>query len=297
MKESRIYGFVVIGITYILAIIIGMIAFNLLTDFNVYIRLLFADVIATVFVWLVGILFKNASVYDPYWSVQPLVILWGLTFLYGSFDFSVGLLLLAVTFWGVRLTINWGRTFKNLNIQDWRYDNFKRRYPHLFPVISLLGIHLFPTVIVYLVILPGIAMIVSSGQGSVNLVTLLGFAISLLATGIQSMSDHQMHQFRREREDGNELIRKGLWKNARHPNYLGEILMWWGVYIMMVSLLPRDWMLGVGALANTLMFLIVSIPMADRRNKEKPGFDQYMKETRSLIPIKKYKGREIEEEK
>ncbi|MCL2462774.1 MAG: DUF1295 domain-containing protein, partial [Defluviitaleaceae bacterium] len=77
------------------------------------------------------------------------------------------------------------------------------------------------------------------------------------------------------------------WKYARHPNYLGEIMMWWGVYIIMLSAAPGAWPLGAGALANTLMFLFASIPMADRRNRaERPGFEEYYKETNSLLPFK-----------
>ena len=76
----------------------------------------------------------------------------------------------------------------------------------------------------------------------------------------------------------------GLWKRARHPNYLGEILMWWGVGLSVVSAAPKYWYMLAGALVNTLMFLFVSIPMADKRQSQKPGFDEYMQETRMLIP-------------
>jgi hypothetical protein len=71
-------------------------------------------------------------------------------------------------------------------------------------------------------------------------------------------------------------------------NYLGEILMWWGVYIIMLSSSPRMWFLGAGALVNTFMFLFVSIPLADKRNRKlRPGFAEYARETRRLLPFKK----------
>lgn len=64
--------------------------------------------------------------------------------------------------------------------------------------------------------------------------------------------------------------------------------MWWGVYIAMVFALPGQWYLGVGALANTLLFLIVSIPMADARYKKtRPGYEAYKQETRMLLPFPK----------
>ena len=82
-------------------------------------------------------------------------------------------------------------------------------------------------------------------------------------------------------------IRAGLWKYSRHPNYLGEILMWWGVDLAVVAAATNVWYLAAGALANTLLFFVVSIPMADKRQSRKEGFDAYKKQTRMLLPIKK----------
>ena len=95
----------------------------------------------------------------------------------------------------------------------------------------------------------------------------------------------QMQKYRKSGEHG--LIRTGLWKNARHPNYLGEILMWWGIAIQAVSVMTSRWWLIAGALANTVMFFTVSIPMADKRQSAKPGYAEYKAATRSLLPIPK----------
>ena len=92
-----------------------------------------------------------------------------------------------------------------------------------------------------------------------------------------------MQKFRKSGQHG--LIRTGLWKYARHPNYLGEMLMWWGVAIQAVSVLPEFWWLAAGALANTVMFFTVSIPMADKRQSYKPGYSEYKAQTRSLLPL------------
>ncbi len=62
--------------------------------------------------------------------------------------------------------------------------------------------------------------------------------------------------------------------------------MWWGVYVIMLSALPQQWYLGFGALANTLMFAFVSIPLADKRNSAmRPGFDEYRRSTNALLPF------------
>ena len=94
-----------------------------------------------------------------------------------------------------------------------------------------------------------------------------------------------MHKFRKNKKSN--FIRAGLWKYSRHPNYLGEILMWCGVGLSVFILDLNYWFLLAGALANTILFLSVSIPMADKRQSRKEGFSEYKKQTRMLLPIKK----------
>ena len=313
MKDSKIAGLLVILIVYTFAIIFGINVFLALTNTllphsHIFLRILIADVAATIFVFLCGVVLKNTSVYDPYWSVAPIVILTGIAFYVGFLRLGLvaSLLLYAVWFWGIRLTINWAYTFKNLSTQDWRYDMFKQKFPRIYQLISFCGINMMPTLVVYLCLLPGIMLIqenifrfciepggsIAGGAGLMftsRAHVYIGFAICIIATLIQLASDIQMHRFRRKNTENNLIIRHGLWKHSRHPNYLGEILMWWGVYVMMLSLLPHMWYLGIGALVNTLMFLFISIPMADKRNRTiRDGFDEYYRETNSLMPFRKF---------
>ena len=285
MKTSRLVGFAIIAAIYVVACAIGAVLFFVLQDLHIFWRVLIGDAGATIFVFLAGVVLKNASVYDPYWSVAPLVILTGVTIYFGRIDPGIILLLLAVWFWGVRLTCNWAYTFVNLGKQDWRYDHFKKKFPRIFQLVSFCGINMFPTLVVYVCLLPGIVFIHDS---AFNAVTALGFIICIASAVLQLFADLQMHRFRRENTDGSRIIRTGLWKHSRHPNYLGEITMWWGVYIIMLSASPGLWVLGFGPLVNTVMFLVVSIPLADMRNRTiRDGFDDYVKATRSLLPLKK----------
>jgi len=285
MRTKKLPGLLLILIVYIIAVVIGALVFNALWREHLLLRIILADVCATTFVYLSGVILKNTTVYDPYWSVAPMVILSGLVFYFGKINAGIILLLLAVFYWGIRLTANWAYTFRNLDTQDWRYDMFKKRFPRLFQLISYLGINMFPTIVVYLAILPAVYFIETS---TINVITVLGFIICAGSATIQLFADNQMHRFKKTNTDSALIIRTGLWKYSRHPNYLGEITMWWGVYIMMLSSLPNLWYFGIGAIVNTLMFLFISIPMADNRNKTiRKDFDQYKKETRNLLPLKK----------
>lgn len=281
-KESRAAGYAAIFVTYAFAISYGVAAYlNLPLDFRL--SLLIADVTATVVTFIFSVMFKNASVYDPYWSVQPLVIAIAFAATAPALKGAQILALIAISLWSVRLTANWAYTFKGLAYEDWRYVMLAAKTGRLYPAVNFFGIHLVPTLIVYACTLPAV-YILRLGL-PFNAGSAVFFALSLGAVILQGAADVQMHAFKKR--GGKGFIRTGLWKYCRHPNYLGEILFWWGIALMAVCSSPKFWYLPAGALANTLMFLFISIPLAEKKQALKPGYAQYKAETRMLLPIKK----------
>ncbi|MBQ8374862.1 MAG: DUF1295 domain-containing protein [Clostridia bacterium] len=280
-KYSRSASFLIVTLVYLLAIASGVGVYWVL-PFDFWLNLLIADIAATIVTFIFSVIFANASVYDPYWSVQPPVIL--IAFAIGKpLTVARVFMLIAVCFWGVRLTANWAYTFHGLNHQDWRYTMLKEKTGAFYPLINFLGIHLVPTLVVYGCVLP--AVFLFETQTGWNAGSVLFFLVSIGATTLQAVADIQMQRFRKHASA--PFIRDGVWKYSRHPNYLGEILMWWGVALAAISVLPTHWYLCAGALANTLLFAFVSIPMAERRQSQKEGFEEYKRQTRILLPIVK----------
>ena len=281
LKQSRVASFAVVTVVYIVAATVGVVVYRAV-HFDWWVSLLIADIAATVATFIFSLIFKNASVYDPYWSVQPPIIL--IAFSMGKQLTVLGILLIVVvSFWAIRLTSNWAYTFSGLDHQDWRYTMLHETTGAFYPVINFVGIHLVPTLVVYGCTLPAVFAI--RQELSANFASVLCLCLSLGAAMMQGIADVEMHRFRKHR-DG-VFIRCGLWKYSRHPNYLGEILMWWGVGLAVVAAAPEAWYLVAGAVANTVLFFAVSIPMADARQSRKDGFDTYKKQTRMLLPIKK----------
>ncbi len=282
MKQSRVASFIAVTLIYIVATVAGIVVYRAF-DLPWWLSLLIADVAATIVTFIFSVIFGNASVYDPYWSVQPPVILAAFAIGKELTALSV-LLLVAVSIWAIRLTANWAYTFGNLNHQDWRYTMLKEKTGIFYPIINFIGIHMVPTLVVYGCILPAVYAVINGVTANVGSIIFL--CVSLCATTIQGIADYEMHQFRKNRTGA--FIRTGLWKYSRHPNYLGEILMWWGVALSVICATPNAWYLAAGALANTVLFFAVSIPMADGRQSRKEGFAEYKHETRMLLPIKKH---------
>lgn len=279
--QSRLASFGLLTLVYVLAAAVG-IGLYLWLPWSWWLSMLIADIAATVVTFVLSLIFKNASVYDPYWSVQPIVII---LFSFAGREVTAlrVLLTVAICFWGIRLTGNWAYTFRSLAHQDWRYTMLQEKTGVFYPLVNFLGIHLVPTLIVYGCVLPAVYAMVNDIPWHMG--SALFFCLSIMAVTLQGTADYQMHRFRAKRTGG--FIREGLWKYSRHPNYLGEILMWWGIALAVVCAVPEQWYLCAGAAANTLLFLTVSIPMADNRQSAKPGFAEYKRSTRKLLPIPK----------
>ncbi len=282
VKINRAWSFLIVALIYVFAAALGIVSY-LILPFTFWLKLLLADVIATVFVFFCSVLFNNASVYDPYWSVQPIVIVWALAIGRGNWNINAVLMLLVVSFWGIRLTANWAYTFHGLDHQDWRYTMLQEKTGAFYPVVNFIGIHMVPTLVVYLCVLPA-AWLLQGNYQSLTATGVIGYLLSLAAASWQGVADIQMHRFRKSGAKG--FIRTGLWKYSRHPNYLGEILMWYGVALA-VCVTAKFPFAFLGAIANTALFLFVSIPLADGKQSKKEGFPEYQKATWRLLPFKK----------
>lgn len=282
MKNNRLISFLIILVIYIIATFVGMASY-ITINVDFWLKILIADITATIFVFIFSLIFKNASIYDPYWSVAPIVIL-GLLLIEFGYSLSGLLAFIAVLLWGVRLTLNWAYTFKNLNHEDWRYQMLRKKTKKFYPIINFIGIHMVPTLVVYFALIPLCFVIKDKPQ--INVFSIIFFIFCLMSMVLQAISDIQMHKFKKNKKG--LFIRNGLWKYSRHPNYLAEILMWWSAGLLAVLTFMKMPYLLVGAILNTILFLFVSIPMAENHQKErKEGFDLYKKETRMLLPIKK----------
>ena len=120
-------------------------------------------------------------------------------------------------------------------------------------------------------------------QTNFSYLSIIGLIISLVAATIQLISDIQVHKFRKN-NPRNKYIDEGLWKYSRHPNYFGEVLMWWGVYLFMLFSDFSRWYLIIGAILNTLLFIFISIPMQEKRLLTyKDNYNEYQRSTSMLL--------------
>lgn len=292
MKNNRFVSFLVITVTYILAGLLGYFLYPIIKIDHLMVRFLVLDLICTVFVYLVGMIFNNASVYDPYWSVAPMVILPLFMVELKAYHLVVYVIIVLYFIWGIRLTANWAYGFKNLNHQDWRYQNFQDKHPKTWFLINLFGIHIVPTIVVFLGMLPTMYLmdlvVNNSDKIGASAASIFAVIIILVAILLETVADIQMHKFRKDPNNKGKINESGLWKIARHPNYGGEILFWIGVFLYTSSMddAGNSFILAFSPLIVFLLFAFISVPMMEKRQKKnKPGYEEYMKRTNIFFPI------------
>ena len=264
-----------------------LVCFNFL-QLNQWFMILLGHLTATLVVFVASSIYKNSSFYDPFWSVAPIPIALYIS-IYPESEIinaeKIYLFLIPILFWALRLTFNWIRRWEGLLDEDFRYIDLKSlRFSRL---VDLFGIHIYPTLQVNLSLLP-IYFALSVDTNEVNIWTYIFSLLTFMAVILELISDNQLWKFKQSSENTGKFIETGLWKYSRHPNYLGEILFWWGIYFMTLSLDLNYWYLFVCPLAMNLMFSLKTCSMMDERSLlKREGYKSYMDRTNQLLILPK----------
>ena len=201
--------------------------------------------------------------------------------------YSTRLLLcgLVVMAWGARLTFNWSKTWDDLSEEDWRYRRLQANTGSAYWLVSLLGIHLFPTILVFIGCI-GMIRVAEQPDAPLNWLDALALLIGAFSIWIESRADTALHAFRSHRTDRSQHIEASVWRWCRHPNYLGEIGVWVSIGCFgMASVQHLDIWVLAGPVVMILLFTVISIPMIEKKLiEDKPSYQDYQKRVPMLLP-------------
>ena len=293
LKNNKVFGLLTLLLIYIFAVAVGLLVFYLLKDhMHFLLAILIADVVSTVVVWASGIVAQTPSVYDPYWSIQTVIIYLPLLFYFNNWNMFTIIPLVVMLLYSIRLTVNFIKGFHGLAYVDWRYDMLKEKSGKLFQLVNLMGICMFPTLVVYSASIP-LFIYAALPIDSYSYLDLIGSFVILVGIYFELIADLQMKAFIKIRKSRSDVIDIGMWKYSRHPNYLGEILIWFGVaFILIIHNYQMAYWIA-GAIINLLMFLFISIPMEEKHMLSyKPELKEYIKTTSCLLLLPKKKVKE-----
>jgi len=225
---------------------------------------------------------KRNDVADIAWGIGYIFIC---LYLFIKTDrWPVLLLLYSLVFvWGLRLSVHIYNRNKNKK-EDFRYQAWRQEWGKNFFWRSYLQVFILQGFILLIIISPVIHAAASSPMNW-NVFTWVGLCCWLIGFYFQATADQQLSVFMRQRKKQGEIMQTGLWKYSRHPNYFGEILMWWGVFIITLPLADSVYFI-ISPVSITLLLVFVSgIPLLEKKYTGNAAFESYKKRTSRLIPM------------
>lgn len=242
-------------------------------------------------VFLAGRMIRRIDLVDAAWGWAAIVaVVTAYMLQRGSlleFDTQM-LVVLLVTVWGVRLSSHIIRRIRHTTKEDPRYVELRDKWRGNKTWNSFVRIYLLQAVLVTLVAMPAIHTILFSDfqRQEMGVYVMSGLGMWLIGFVIESIADRQLRKFTRQPENKGKIMNRGLWRYSRHPNYFGELLQWWGMYVICLSV-PVGWLFGlVGPMLLTYLILFVSgIPLMEKRFEGRKGWAEYKATTSAIIPL------------
>lgn len=234
--------------------------------------------------WFVASLIKKRNdIADVAWGFGFVLIAWSSMLLSENFNFKPILTNTLVTIWGIRLA--WHiHTRNRKRKEDYRYKEWREKWGKLFYIRSYFQIYILQGVFLYSILFP-VLFINKANQEDFAITDIIGITIWLIGFCFEIIGDWQLRKFKKDPRNKGKLLTQGLWTYTRHPNYFGEVTLWWGIHILALST-RNGWITITGPLTITVLILFVSgIPLLEKKYAGQKDFEEYKKRTSLFFPL------------
>jgi steroid 5-alpha reductase family enzyme len=233
--------------------------------------------------WLLSLIRKDAGVADPLWGMGFVVAAICYFFMLHGYQGRRILVLALVCLWGIRLAAylvwrNHGRG------EDRRYGAMRAKRPRTFWWYSLFQVFLLQAFLLWLVAAPIAAASAGAAVRGFAALDFIGLAVWLFGIAWEVVGDTQLALFKRDPANKRRVMQTGAWRYTRHPNYFGEAVLWWGIWL--VAAAAGGYWSAYGPVVVTFLLLRVSgVTMLEKDlSRSKPGYQEYIGRTRAFIP-------------
>lgn len=236
--------------------------------------------------WIVSLYRKDASIADVLWGIGFIVVAWLSFYLnQDSFPGRRILIVLLVTAWGVRLAVHIALRNRGRG-EDPRYRAWREQYGEKFWLVSLFKVFLLQGLFLWV-----ISLSVQYGQYPASpwrftMLDAIGTIVWLAGFFFEAVGDWQLASFLRKPENKGKVLDYGLWRYTRHPNYFGESTMWWGIFIIALSVDNAWWTVASPLLITYSLLKVSGVTMLEAQMiKENPEYKSYIERTSSFLPL------------
>jgi steroid 5-alpha reductase family enzyme len=233
--------------------------------------------------FLVALLRRRNDVADVAWGIGFIIAASTAMGVTGAVTARSILIVVLVIVWGGRLAAHIGVRNAGKG-EDPRYRKWREEWGEHAALRAFLQIFLLQQYLVLVVLAP-VTYVLVQGGGSFTALDAAGLCVWVVGFVFEALGDYQLLRFVREPANKGRIMTSGLWKYSRHPNYFGEVTLWWGVFLIALSV-PGGWMTVIGPVAITVLILGVSgIPMLEARYEGHAEFAEYRRRTSAFFPM------------
>ncbi len=234
--------------------------------------------------WVLSLILKNAAIADSLWGLGFVLVAWLTFFQADGFPARSLILAVIVTVWGMRLFIhitarNYGKG------EDPRYAAWRRQYGERFRLVSLYKVFLAQALFLWVIALGLQYGQIAEAPARLTWLDGAGLLIWIAGFSVEAMADRQLGQFLKEPANKGRIMDRGLWHYSRHPNYFGESLVWWGIFVIVLST-PWGFLTIVSPLliTYTLLRLTGVTLMEQTEFSGNPEYQAYIRRTSAFVP-------------
>lgn len=241
-----------------------------------------AIVLLMVVVWLLSLPLRDVSIVDIAWGAGLVVTGWVAWAVGDGHTDRSNLLAAMVTIWGLRLTVHLAVRHRHRG-EDTRYAVL-RQHRSNFAITSLFTVFGFQAVAMFIVSLP-LQLAVTPTGPEVGVIGVLGCIVWGTGFFFEVVADAQLTRFRADPANQDTVLDQGLWQYSRHPNYFGDALIWWGIWIVAAETGDAAWAVLAPALMTFLLLRVTGVPPLEHGlAKRRQGYDAYVARTSSFVP-------------
>lgn len=236
--------------------------------------------------WAVSLPLRNASIVDVVWGPAFALVAWASVVLVRPWEAGAGagwwVVPVLTTLWGARLALHIARRNRGKG-EDPRYARWREEGGRLWPLRSLFTVFLLQAAILWVVSLP----LQTGALGGTSAGWLLaGVALFVAGFLVESVADAQLSRFRSDPASRGQVLDRGLWKYSRHPNYFGDAVLWWGLWLVGGAGTGAWWTVVSPVLMTILLRWVSGVALLERSlAASRPGYTDYMRRTSAFIPL------------
>jgi len=235
-------------------------------------------------VWIASVVRRDASLVDRFWGPGfTLVGLVGL--LFGAGYEPRRMLLFVLSLWGLRL--GWHLTRRNWGEgEDLRYRKMRRHWgEERFWWVSLFTVFLLQGALMWVVSLPLQIGAQSATPVPLGLLDWIGLGVWVAGLLFEAVGDAQLRVFVQNPANRGKVMDRGLWRYTRHPNYFGNAVLWWGIFLVASHTEHGPWALPGPLVMTWLLRFVSGVPILERHMaRTKEGWDEYRRRTSIFVP-------------